>query len=447
MKNINIITLGCAKNRVDSEHIAHALSLGYEIIYDEDILTEDDVLFDSKTHYDVVVINTCGFILDAKTESIEMILVASAAKARGQIDKLYVIGCLSQRYGDDLRNEIPEVDSYFGARDFTELLDILEGDSSLEGRTISTPEHYAYLKVSEGCNWMCGYCAIPLIRGRHRSVPMEKLLSEAQYLAETGVKELIVIAQDTTYYGMDLYGERRLAQLLEELCKIEGIEWIRLQYAYPTGFPRDVIEVMAREEKICKYLDIPFQHIADNVLDTMRRRISKEETLQLIKELREAMPTIAIRTTMLVGYPTETEEDFDELYNFVKEARIERLGVFPYSEEEGTYSAQTFEDNIPQEVKEQRADDIMALQERISQSISESRIGMRLRVLFDDAMDEYFVGRTEWDTPEVDGEVLVAIPKDMTDDEVDSMIGKFYYVDITGAISHDLYGQLSDKQQ
>lgn len=444
MKNINIITLGCAKNRVDSEHIAHALALGYEIIYDEDILTEDDVLFDATVHYDVVVINTCGFILDAKTESIEMILTAAAAKARGQIDKLYVIGCLSQRYAKDLEKEIPEVDSYFGARDFTELLTILEGDQTRVGRTTSTPDHYAYLKISEGCDWMCGYCAIPHIRGRHRSVAIEKLIEEAKYLASEGVKELIVIAQDTTYYGMDLYGERRLAELLTELCKIEGIEWIRLQYAYPTNFPREVIEVMAREPKICKYLDIPFQHIADNVLDTMRRRITKAETLALIAELREAMPTIAIRTTMLVGYPTETEADFEELYDFVKTARIERLGVFPYSQEEGTYSAVNFEDSIPQEVKEQRADDIMALQERVAESISESRIGLRLKVLVDDVMDEYFVARTEWDTPEVDGEVLVTIPKDMTDDEVDAIIGTFQEVDITGAVSHDLYGKLAD---
>ncbi len=433
MKKINIITLGCAKNRVDSEHIAHAVRLGYEIEFDDENLWGE--------HYDVVVINTCGFILDAKEESVEMILNASDAKEKGHIGKLYVIGCLSQRYGDELREEIPEVDSFFGARDFSELLTLLEAEEGSVGRTTSTPEHYAYLKISEGCNWHCGYCAIPLIRGSHRSVPEEKLLAEAQYLADNGVKELIIIAQDTTYYGMDLYGERRLGSLLTELCKIEGIEWIRLQYAYPTGFPRDVIEVMAREPKICKYLDIPFQHIADNVLSTMRRRISKAETLELIDELRAAMPDIAIRTTLLVGYPTETEGDFDELCDFVNTAKIERLGVFPYSEEEGTHSARNYEDNIPQEVKDQRAADIMALQERVAEGVSESRVGRTLKVIVDDIQGDFLVGRTQWDTPEVDGEVLVTIPESM--DEPEELIGEFIEVEITSAISHDLYAKIS----
>ncbi len=436
VKKLNIITLGCAKNRVDSEHIAGAMSLGYEIYYDDENLFEDGYL------YDVVVINTCGFILDAKEESVNTILSAIESKGEGHIGEVYVIGCLSERYSDDLRNEIPEVDEYFGARDFSDLLKKLATNKEIsDSRIISTPEHYAYLKIGEGCNWGCGYCAIPLIRGEHRSVPMEKLLDEARTLASEGVKELIVIAQDTTYYGLDLYGERRLAELLRELCKIEGIEWIRLQYAYPTAFPRDVIDVMASEPKICKYLDIPFQHIADNVLSTMRRGITKQKTLDLIDELRTKIPGIAIRTTMLVGYPTETESDFEELCEFVQTAKIDRLGVFPYSEEEGTYSAKNFEDNIPQEVKEQRASDIMALQEKVAEDVSLSRVGLTIKVLIDSVQGDFLVGRSEWDTPEVDGEVLITIPQDMETPE--DLIGEFVMVETTSAIDYDIYGRLA----
>lgn len=437
MKKIDIVTLGCAKNRVDSEHIAQAIEKGYKIYFDrEDFLNEEFEM-------DVVVINTCGFILDAKEESITAILEAIEAKQEGRIEKLYVIGCLSERYADELRGEMPDVDAYFGARDFSEIIELLDGENSVVGRKLTTPDHYAYLKISEGCNWGCGYCAIPLIRGKHRSVPMEELLEEAQWLADRGTRELIVIAQDSTYYGVDLYGQRKLGKLLKELCKIEGIDWIRVQYAYPTSFPRDVIEVMASEPKICKYLDIPFQHISNNVLSTMRRGITKQETLDLIAELRAAMPDIAIRTTMLVGYPTESEADFEELMQFVEEARFERLGVFAYSEEEDTYSALNFVDNIEQEVKEKRVERIMMLQETISEDISRGKEGLEIDVLFDRIEGDYLVGRSQWDSPEVDGEVLVLIDESLLADS-DNYIGNFARVRVTGVELHDLYGEIID---
>ncbi|MBQ2395022.1 MAG: 30S ribosomal protein S12 methylthiotransferase RimO, partial [Alistipes sp.] len=320
MKKINIITLGCAKNKVDSEHVAAQLaSAGWEILYDSD-----------RTDAKTVVINTCGFIGDAKQESIDTILNAVAAKQAGKIDHLFVMGCLSERYADELREEIPEVDKYFGVKNFEEVVAALgvEHCKALETeRELSTPKHYAYLKIAEGCNWKCGYCAIPLIRGPHVSVPMEIVEEEARKLAEHGVKELIVIAQDTTYYGIDLYGKRCLAELLEKLCRIEGIEWIRLHYAYPTGFPEEVIEVMAREPKICKYLDIPFQHISDAQLSAMKRRHTKAEAYALIERLRNKMPDMALRTTLLVGYPNESDEDFEELKEFVRTIHFDRLGV------------------------------------------------------------------------------------------------------------------------
>ena len=327
---ITIITFGCSKNRVDSEHLMAQLSdAGYGVVFDSEE-------FDAE----VVIINTCGFIGDAKEESVEMILSAAEAKADGLIEELYVVGCLSQRYADELGAEIPEVDAFYGARGWEPLVERLGAVHKRElecEREISTPSHYAYLKISEGCDWRCGFCAIPLIRGRHRSVPMEDLLEESRRLAAKGVRELIVVAQDSTFYGVDLYGERRLDQLLEQLCQIEGIEWIRLHYAYPAFFPREVIEVIAREPKICKYLDIPFQHIATTAA-IMKRRHNKEEAMALIEELRRAIPDIAIRTTLLVGYPTESAEDYDT-DQFVRQSRFERLGVFPYCEEEGTFSA------------------------------------------------------------------------------------------------------------
>ncbi len=430
MKKINIITVGCSKNRVDSEHLmAQMTAIGYDIEFDSDEFGAE-----------VVIINTCGFIGDAKQESIDMILSAVEAKEDGLIEQLYVVGCLSERYADELRNEIPDVDQYFGARGWEELVRILGGehDPQLETeREISTPDHYAYLKISEGCNWRCGYCAIPLIRGRHISVPMEMLLEEARGLVAKGVKELIVVAQDTTYYGMDLYGERRLAQLLEALCAIDGVEWIRLHYAYPTDFPRDVIEVMAREAKICKYLDIPFQHISDSQLKAMKRRHTKAEAMTLIADLRRAMPDMAIRTTLMVGYPSESEEDFEELKTFVQEVKFERLGVFAYCEEEGTYSA-TLEDEISEEVKQQRAEQIMMLQSEISLQHNLSRVGESQRVIVDSLEGDYYIARSQYDSAEVDQEIL--IDASQMDEELE--IGAFYEVDIVSAEEYDLYAVL-----
>ena len=429
MKKINIITLGCAKNRVDSEHLAAQLAgAGWEILYDSD-----------RTDAKTVVINTCGFIGDAKQESIDTILNAVAAKEAGKIDHLFVMGCLSERYADELREEIPEVDKYFGVKNFAEVAAALgvEHCKALETeRTLSTPRHYAYLKIAEGCNWKCGYCAIPLIRGPHVSVPMEVLEEEARKLAKAGVKELIVIAQDTTYYGIDLYGKRCLAELLERLCQIEGIEWIRLHYAYPTGFPEEVIEVMAREPKICKYLDIPFQHISDAQLSAMKRRHTKAEAYALIERLRSKMPDMALRTTLLVGYPGETDADFEELKEFVRTVRFDRLGVFPYSEEEGTYSAEKLSDDVPEQTKARRMEEIMQIQSEISLQLNTERIGRVERVIIDSRQGDYYVGRSQFDSPEVDEEILIPAGAKRL------IRGKFYNVRITAAEDYDLYGEV-----
>ena len=429
MKKINVITLGCSKNTVDSEHLmAQLAAAGYQLTFDSD-----------RTDAKVVVINTCGFIGDAKQESIETILDAVAAKDAGLIEKLFVIGCLSERYADELREEIPEVDEYFGVKDWADIVAALGAEYKAENETervLTTPSHYAYLKISEGCNWLCGYCAIPLIRGKHESVPMEQILDEARKLAERGVKEIMVIAQDTTYYGIDLYGRRRLADLLTELCRIEGIEWIRLHYAYPAAFPEDVIEVMAREPKICKYLDIPFQHISDNMLSAMKRRHTKAEAMELIKRLRTQIPDIALRTTLLVGYPGETAEDVAELEAFVREVKFERLGVFPYSAEEGTYSAENLEDNVPEEEKQRRADRIMLIQEQIALDNNLARVGRTMRVMVDSRQGDYYVARSEYDSPEVDQEIL--IPTELRQ----LRRGRFYDVRITGAEGYDLYGEV-----
>lgn len=432
MKKINVVTLGCSKNTVDSEHLAAQLAAaGYEIVFDS-----------NRTDAKVVVINTCGFIGDAKQESIDTILRFAAAKEQGLIERLFVIGCLSERYADELRAEIPEVDDYFGARDMQGIARVLcaagDPDTSTE-RLTSTPKHYAYLKIAEGCNWHCGYCAIPLIRGPHRSVPMERCVEEAERLAAQGVRELIVIAQDTTYYGRDLYGRRALAELLERLCKVEGIEWIRLHYAYPTDFPQDVIEVMAREKKICPYLDIPFQHISDHQLTLMKRRHTKADAYALIERLRAAVPDLALRTTLLVGYPDETEEDFDELMEFVEKVRFERLGVFPYSEEEGTFSARELQDNVPEEVKQERVDRIMALQNRISLEKNQARVGQREQVIVDSRQGDWYVARGRYDSPEVDQEILIPAS------ERQLRRGKIYTVEITGAEEYDLYASVVAK--
>ena len=432
MKKINVITLGCSKNTVDSEHLmARLAAAGYEVLFDSD-----------RTDAKVVVINTCGFIGDAKQESIDMILRAAAAKQAGKIERLFVVGCLSERYADELRAEIPEVDDYFGARTWDGIVRALgasEDPALATERRLTTPKHYAYLKISEGCNWKCGYCAIPLIRGGHVSVPMEELEEEARKLAAQGVRELMVIAQDTTYYGIDLYGRRMLAELLRRLCRIDGIEWIRLHYAYPAGFPDEVIEAMASEPKICKYLDIPFQHISDAQLASMHRRHTKAEAMELIGRLRGAIPDLALRTTLLVGYPGETEADFEELLAFVREVRFERLGVFPYSEEEGTWAAENLRDNVPEEVKQRRAERIMALQNEISLENNRRRVGRTERVIIDSRQGDWYVGRTQYDSPEVDQEILIPAS------ERRLLRGHFYDVTVTSAADYDLYGEIAAK--
>ena len=432
MKKINVITLGCSKNTVDSEHLmARLAAAGYKVLFDSD-----------RTDAKVVVINTCGFIGDAKQESVDMILRAAAAKNAGKIERLFVIGCLSERYADSLRAELPEVDGFFGARTWDGIaraLGAAEDPALATERHLSTPRHYAYLKISEGCNWKCGYCAIPLIRGGHVSVPMEELEEEARKLAAGGVKELIVIAQDTTYYGLDLYGKRRLAELLRRLCRIDGIEWIRLHYAYPTAFPDEVIEAMASEPKICKYLDIPFQHISDAQLSAMHRRHTKAEAYALVKKLRGAIPDLALRTTLLVGYPGETEADFTELEQFVRDVRFERLGVFAYSEEEGTYSARELADDVPEEVKQQRVERIMTLQNDIARENNLRRVGRTERVLIDSRQGDYYVGRTQYDSPEVDQEILIPAA------ERRLLRGHFYEIRIDGAADYDLYGKAVGK--
>ena len=398
------------------------------------------VVFDSdRNDAEVVVINTCGFIGDAKQESVDTILRAAQLKTEGRIEELFVIGCLSQRYADELRPELPEVDDFFGVNDWADIVERLGAKYRKEcevQRELSTPSHYAYLKISEGCNWMCGYCAIPLIRGRHRSVPMEDLIAEAEALAAKGVRELMVIAQDTTYYGVDLYGERKLAELLERLCRIEKIEWIRLHYAYPTEFPDSVIEVMAREKKICRYLDIPFQHISNSQLTAMKRRHTKADAYRLVEKLRRAIPDIALRTTLLVGYPGETEADFEELQQFVRDCRFDRLGVFAYSEEEGTYSATRLKDDVAEEVKQSRVERIMRLQERVSLDNNLRRVGQTMRVIIDRREGDYYVGRSEYDSPEVDQELLI-------DSHGKRLYrGRFYDVTITDAEDYDLYAEV-----
>ena len=434
MKKINVITLGCSKNTVDSEHLmARLAAAGYEVLFDSD-----------RTDAKVVVINTCGFIGDAKQESIDMILRAAAAKQAGKIERLFVVGCLSERYADELRAEIPEVDDYFGARTWDGIVRALgasEDPALATERRLTTPKHYAYLKISEGCNWKCGYCAIPLIRGGHVSVPMEELEEEARKLAGQGVRELMVIAQDTTYYGIDLYGRRMLAELLRRLCRIDGIEWIRLHYAYPAGFPDEVIEAMASEPKICKYLDIPFQHISDAQLASMHRRHTKAEAMELIGRLRGAIPDLALRTTLLVGYPGETEADFEELLAFVREVRFERLGVLPYSEEEGTWSAENLRDDIPETIKQQRAERVMALQNEISLENNRRRVGRTERVIIDSRQGDWYVGRTQYDSPEVDQELLIPAGGRRL------RRGCFYEARITAAEEYDLYGELTERRK
>ncbi len=426
---INIITLGCSKNLVDSEQLATQLNANnLDIVYDSN---EEDA--------QTIIINTCGFIQDAKQESIDTILKYAEQRTLGKIENLHVIGCLSERYKTDLENELPEVDSFFGTNNLQEIVDGLKIDYRKEllgERLISTPKHYAYLKISEGCDRGCAFCAIPLIKGRHTSVNMEQLITQAKYLVNNGVKELILIAQDLSSYGIDLYKENKLADLLRELVKIDKLEWIRLHYAYPTGFTQDIIDLMATETKICNYLDIPLQHINDNVLKFMRRAHNKKKTIELIHKLRENNPNVAIRTTFLVGHPGETEESFQELKEFVEQAKFDRLGVFTYSEEDDTLGAKKYNDDIPEEVKNQRADEIMAMQQQISLDLNTQKINKTMRVIIDRKEDEFYVGRSEYDSPEVDNEILIPVGS------ANLTIGKFYMVKITSASEYDLYAEI-----
>lgn len=427
---VNVVTLGCSKNIFDSEVLMAQLKANKFEVEHESI--EDDA--------EIVIINTCGFIDNAKQESIDTIIRYAEAKSEGLVEKVYVTGCLSERYRDELENEIPEVDAYFGTRELPRLLKTLKADYKHEligERLLTTPTHYAYFKIAEGCDRPCSFCAIPLMRGKHVSTPIEDLVKQAEDLAAKGVKELMLIAQDLTYYGLDLYKERKLGELLQKLEKVEGIDWIRLHYAYPSGFPMDVLDVMQNSDKVANYLDIPLQHGSSRILKAMRRGIDREKTEALIEAIRGKVPGIAIRTTLIVGYPGETEEDFQEMYDWVERSRFERLGVFTYSHEENTH-AHNFEDDVPEEIKKSRADMIMELQAGISYELNQAKVGQTLKVLFDRVEGEYYIGRSEFDSPEVDNEVLVR------KDEAYIRIGDFANVLITSADHYDLYGKIVD---
>lgn len=394
-----------------------------------------DVLFDSNEQAQIVVINTCGFILDAKEESVNLIMDYVDEKNRGTVEKLYVMGCLSARYRDDLTAEIPEVDRFFGKFDFDDIIDelgIQKRKDLLFDRKLTTPNHFAYLKIAEGCDRTCAFCAIPQFTGKHKSVPIPNLVEEARILAQKGVKELLLISQELTYYGIDLYKTRKLPELIQELSKVDGIEWIRLHYAYPAGFPLELLDEINRNPKVCKYLDIPLQHISTPVLENMRRNITEEETRALVKEIRKRVPGIALRTTFLVGHPGETEDDFNKLIDFIKEVEFDRLGVFPYSHEDDTIGYKNLTDNIPVEIKEQRAEQLMDVQQLISEKIAARKVGTVQKVLIDRSEGEYFVGRTQFDSPEVDGEVLI--------NNESLEIGNFYNVEITDSDVFDLFG-------
>ena len=435
MKKLQTITLGCSKNKVDTEHILSQVGHIYEMVPEgEDIPV------------DVILLNTCGFIGDAKEESVQAVLEAVAKKQRGDAEKVIVFGCLSQRYMNELPDLIPEVDAWFGAREFDPIIRALGSEpdaSKREDRYLTTPSHYAYLKISEGCDRRCSYCAIPFIRGAHKSVPIENLVEEARRLADKGVKELIIIAQDTTYYGLDLYRRRALAELLQRLSEVDGIEWIRIHYSYPAAFPEDVLDQMANNPKVCRYMDIPLQHISDKVLDNMHRHVDGAWTRELIGKMREKVPGVALRTTMIVGHPGEGKRDFNELLEFVQEARFERLGAFMYSEEEGTYGAENFKDSITKRTKQERLDALMKLQSEISLECNQARIGSETDVIVDDFTDGVFVCRSEFESPEVDGEILVKYDSALIGD-VDpySLIGEFIRVRITGADEYDLIAEI-----
>lgn len=426
--------MGCSKNRVDTEHLLSMLSDRYEIVPEEE----------SAEFVDFRLINTCGFIGDAKEESINMIMESVREKNIGRVGKLYVFGCLSQRYSAELPGLIPEVDGWFGATDLTPLLRVLgAGADGCPGRFLTTPGHYAFLKISEGCDRRCSYCAIPFIRGRHHSVPVEKLVEEASVLAEKGVRELIIIAQDTTYYGLDLYHRRALGDLLQKLSEIDGIEWIRIHYSYPADFPDDVLDQMAENPKVCRYMDIPLQHISDNVLDNMRRNVDGAWTRALISRMRERVPGVVLRTTMIVGHPGEGKKEFQELLDFVRDARFERLGAFAYSEEEGTYGAEHFKDSVSARTKRSRLDKLMELQRGISLDFNQSRVGAEYRVIVDGYSEGILVCRSEFESPDVDGEILVRYDAAMAEDiEPYSLVGEFITVKVTAADEYDLIAEI-----
>ncbi len=423
---VNVVTLGCSKNIFDSEVLMGQLrGNNFEVEHEA-----------KKDDSEIVIINTCGFIENAKQESIDTILRYADAKEEGMVDKLYVTGCLSERYKGDLSAEIPQVDDWFGTRELPRILKTLKADYKHElvgERLLTTPHHFAYFKIAEGCDRPCSFCAIPLMRGKHVSTPIEDLVKQAEGLVAKGTKELILIAQDLTYYGLDIYKKRNLAELLERLSDVEGIEWIRLHYAYPSGFPMDVLKVMRERKNICSYLDMPLQHASDNMLKAMRRGITKQKTYELMDAIRQEVPGIAVRTTLITGYPGETQEDFEELKEWVIKNRFDRLGCFTYSHEENTH-AFNFEDDVPQEVKEQRAADIMEIQQQISYELNQEKVGKTLRVLFDRKEGDYFIGRTEYDSPEVDNEVLVDAKSQYV------RIGDFANVKIDSATDFDLFG-------
>lgn len=431
MRKVDIITMGCSKNLVDSEQLLNLFAAqGFQIFHNP-----------QETHGEIAVVNTCGFITSAKEESIQMILDLCELKEQGALSHVFVMGCLSERYLEELKAEIPQVDKFYGKFNWKELVKDLGGTfNSLEskaGRILTTPKHYAYLKISEGCNRKCAYCAIPIITGRHKSRPMEEILEEAKVLVAQGVKEIQVIAQDLSSYGLDLYREMKLDELIERLSSIEGLKWIRLHYAYPAHFPWGILRVMREKENVVKYLDLALQHISDRMLRRMQRQITKAETLELLKKIRQEVPGIALRTTLMVGFPGEREADFEELLDFVKQARFERMGAFAYSQEEGTYAAEHYEDDVPEHVKQERLERLMALQEEISAELSAKKVGKKLQVMVDRREGNYFVGRTEHDSPEVDCEVLIP-----ADDKSPLKIGEIYSVDITDAEEFDLYGQV-----
>ena len=426
---IDIITLGCSKNLVDSERLIRQLELnGYHVTHDSDNLQGE-----------IVVVNTCGFIADAQEESVNMILELCQAKQEGRVKKVYVMGCLSQRFMKELGHEIPQVDKFYGKFDWKDLLKDLGKVYQQERqneRRLTTPKHYAYLKISEGCDRHCAYCAIPLITGRHQSRPMEDIVAEVEHLVSEGVKEFQVIAQELTYYGLDLYGEQKIAELVERMSEVKGVKWIRLHYAYPMNFPWDLLRVIRERKNVCKYLDIALQHISTKVLTNMQRHVNKEETYELIERIRREVPGIALRTTLMVGFPGEGEEEFEELKDFVRWARFDRMGAFAYSEEEGTPAQKNFTDEVPDEVKQQRLSELMDIQQGISAEVQAERVGQTLKVIIDRKEGEYYVGRTEFDSPEVDPEVLISV--------ADGVLRKgcFYNVQVVDSDDFDLYGKV-----